>query len=58
MATCAGSGRLFVKQAREAQLDAAFPDFLMGMFDRALRAGLGNERLAAMVKVLRQPQPA
>ncbi len=30
------------------------------MFDRALGAGLGNERLAAMVKVLRQPpqQPA
>lgn len=59
MATCAGSGRLFVKQAREAQLDASFPDFLIGMFDRALGAGLGNERLAAMVKVLRQqPQPA
>ncbi|GER11793.1 NAD(P)-dependent oxidoreductase [Variovorax boronicumulans] len=59
MATCAGSGRLFVKQAREAQLDAGFPDFLKGQFDRALGAGLGNERLAAMVKVLRQPpQPA
>lgn len=55
MATCAGSGRLFVKQAREAKLDASFPDFLMGMFDRALGAGLANERLAAMIKVLRQP---
>ncbi|HEX7866477.1 MAG TPA: NAD(P)-binding domain-containing protein [Variovorax sp.] len=53
MATCAGSGRLFVKQAREAKLDASFPDFLAGMFDRALAAGFANERLAAMVKVLR-----
>ncbi|SEF28708.1 NAD(P)-binding domain-containing protein [Variovorax sp. NFACC27] len=53
MATCAGSGRLFVKQAREAKLDASFPDFLAGMFDRALAAGYANERLAAMVKVLR-----
>ena len=53
MATCAGSGRLFVKQAREAKLDTSFPDFLMGLFDRALGAGLANERLAAMVKVLR-----
>jgi len=55
MATCAGSGRLFVKQAREAKLDASFPNFLMGLFDRALGAGLANERLAAMIKVLRQP---
>ena len=55
MATCAGSGRLFVKQAREAGLDASFPDFLMGLFDRSLIAGLANERLAAMVKVLRRP---
>ena len=55
MATCAGSGRLFVRQAREARLDAGFPDFLMGWFDRALAAGYANERLAAMVKVLRQP---
>jgi len=55
MATCAGSGRLFVKQAREAGLDASFPDFLMGLFERSLSAGFANERLAAMVKVLRQP---
>jgi len=55
IATCAGSGRLFVKQAREAKLDASFPDFLMGLFDRALGAGFANERLAAMIKVLRQP---
>ena len=53
MATCAGSGRLFVKQAREAKLDASFPDFLMGLFERSLSAGFANERLAAMVKVMR-----
>ncbi|MGJ7603045.1 NAD(P)-dependent oxidoreductase [Variovorax sp. LT1R20] len=53
MATCAGSGRLFVKQAREAGLDASFPEFLMGLFERSLDAGLANERLAAMVKVMR-----
>ncbi|MCR6475011.1 NAD(P)-binding domain-containing protein [Variovorax sp. ZS18.2.2] len=55
MATCAGSGRLFVKQAREAGLDASFPEFLMGLFERSLDAGFANERLAAMVKVMRQP---
>lgn len=53
MATCAGSGWLFVKQAREAKLDASFPDFLMGLFERSLSAGFANERLAAMVKVMR-----
>ena len=55
MATCASSGRLFVKQAREAKLDTSFPDFLMGLFERALNAGFAHERLAAMIKVLRRP---
>ncbi len=56
MATCANSGRLFVQQAREAGLDPSFPDFLMRLFERSLDAGYANERLAAMVKVLRAPR--
>jgi len=56
MATCASSGRLFVRQAREAALDPSFPDFLMRLFERSLDAGLAQERLAAMIKVLRSPR--
>lgn len=55
MDTCAGSGRLFVRQAREAGIDASFPAFASALFERALAAGLGTERLGAMMKVLRQP---
>ena len=40
MATCASSGRPFVEQAREARLDTRFPDFLMGLFEGVLNAGI------------------
>lgn len=53
MAICAGSGTLFLRQAREAGIGSEFPAFADGLFRRAMAAGLGEEKLAAMVKVLR-----
>lgn len=53
MAICAGSGTLFLRQAREAGIGAEFPAFADGLFRRAMAAGLGEEKLAAMIKVLR-----
>lgn len=55
MAICAASGELFQRQAREAGIGAEFPAFADGLFRRAMAAGLGEEKLAAMVKVLRGP---
>jgi 3-hydroxyisobutyrate dehydrogenase-like beta-hydroxyacid dehydrogenase len=51
--TCAMGSGLFARQAREAGIDDAFPAFAVGLFDRALAAGYAQERLAAIVKVLR-----
>ncbi|MBR2813299.1 MAG: NAD(P)-dependent oxidoreductase [Reyranella sp.] len=53
MAICAGSGTLFLRQAREAGISAEFPTFADGLFRRAMAAGLGEETLSSMVKVLR-----
>ena len=50
---CAGSGTLFLRQAREAGIGSEFPAFADGLFRRAMAAGLGEEKLAAMIKVLR-----
>jgi 3-hydroxyisobutyrate dehydrogenase-like beta-hydroxyacid dehydrogenase len=53
MKTCAGTGTLLVRQAREAGLDATFPTFADGLFQTALDAGFAHERFASLVKVLR-----
>lgn len=53
MAICAGSGTLFLRQAREAGISAEFPTFADSLFRRAMTAGLGEETLSSMVKVLR-----
>ncbi|TAJ86087.1 NAD(P)-binding domain-containing protein [Reyranella sp.] len=53
MEICAGSGTLFLRQAREAGIGSEFPTFADGLFRRAMAAGLGEEKLAAMIKVLR-----
>ncbi len=53
MEICAGSGTLFLRQAREAGIGSEFPAFADGLFRRAMAAGLGEEKLAAMIKVLR-----
>ena len=34
-------------------MNRELPDFLSGIFNRALAAGLGEEDLAALIKVLR-----
>lgn len=54
MKTCAASGDLFLKQAREAGISTAFPSFLVGLYDKCMAAGYGNERLPALMKVLRE----
>ncbi|MGH9900017.1 MAG: NAD(P)-dependent oxidoreductase [Pyrinomonadaceae bacterium] len=53
MEICAASGELFLKQAREARINAEFPVFLSGLFNKAMAAGYGSEKLASMIKVLR-----
>jgi 3-hydroxyisobutyrate dehydrogenase-like beta-hydroxyacid dehydrogenase len=45
--------KLFVEQAREAGINAEFPTFALGLFQKALDAGFGNEELGALIKVLR-----
>ena len=40
-------------QASDAQIACAVPDFAVGLFERAIRAGYGQEDVAALVKVLR-----
>lgn len=40
-------------QARDAGIKSEIPDFAVGLFDRALSAGHGEEDVAALTKVLR-----
>ncbi|MFD0698248.1 NAD(P)-dependent oxidoreductase [Paenibacillus sp. GCM10027628] len=45
---------MFLQQAREAKINAEFPAFAMGLFKRAMEAGYGDEKVAAIIKVLRE----
>ena len=40
-------------QARDAGINREFPDFVAGLFERAIAAGHGEEDVAALVKVFR-----
>ena len=40
-------------QARDAEMSSEFPNFISGMFKRAIAAGYGEEDVAALVKALR-----
>ena len=40
-------------QARDAEMSSEFPNFISGMFKRAIAAGYGEEDVAALIKVLR-----
>ena len=40
-------------QARDAEISSEFPNFISGMFKRAIAAGYGEEDVAALVKALR-----
>jgi 3-hydroxyisobutyrate dehydrogenase-like beta-hydroxyacid dehydrogenase len=44
-------------QACDARINSEIPDFVAGILDRAEAAGLGQEHIAAMVKVLRRDGP-
>ena len=44
-------------QARDAHINSDIPDFVASILDRAEAAGLGQEHVAAMVKVLRKVGP-
>ena len=41
-------------QARDAGMSSEFPDNISGIFKRAIAAGIGEEDLAALIKVLRE----
>lgn len=41
------------RQARDAGINSEVPDLISGLFNRAIAAGLGDEDVAAVVKVLR-----
>lgn len=41
-------------QARDAGMSSEFPDNISGIFKRAVAAGIGEEDLAALIKVLRE----
>jgi 3-hydroxyisobutyrate dehydrogenase-like beta-hydroxyacid dehydrogenase len=42
-----------MRQAEESSIEAPFLVFALGLFNKARAAGYGDERLAAMMKVLR-----
>lgn len=44
---------LLRQQAIDADMNAEFPDFVGNLFDQAMRAGLGEEHVMALFKVLR-----
>ncbi len=48
----AAAARL-VQQARDSRIGADFPRYAAGAFDQGMSAGVGNEDLAALIKVLR-----
>lgn len=50
---CALSFELMMRQAAEGSIKAPFPVFALELFNKARAAGYGDERLAAMMKVLR-----
>lgn len=52
--TCLGTAELWVRQAREARINSAFPDFARQLLAQATHAGYENEELAAVIKVLRE----
>ena len=43
-----------LRHAREAGINSEFPAFLTALLHKGMHAGFGEERLAAIIKVLRQ----
>ena len=44
-------------QARDTGINSDIPDFVSGLFKRAISAGYGEEDIAALIKVLRRDSP-
>lgn len=53
---CAQAMQLLLQQARDTRIDESFPLFATELFKRALDAGLGEEKVGALIKVLRGRQ--
>jgi 3-hydroxyisobutyrate dehydrogenase-like beta-hydroxyacid dehydrogenase len=49
----AGALKRVENQARDAGINCEFPDFVAGLFGRAIAAGHGEKDVAALVKVFR-----
>jgi hypothetical protein len=45
---CAKGFELFVRQAREAQINSDYPKFDLGIFKKAMAAGYGEEAFGAL----------
>lgn len=53
-----GAIRHIQREARDTSINSEFPDFVSGIVGRAVGAGLGEEHIAALVKLLRASPPA
>jgi 3-hydroxyisobutyrate dehydrogenase-like beta-hydroxyacid dehydrogenase len=51
--TYAAAAVRLVQQARDASIDSGFPSYASGAFQTGMKAGLGSEDLAALIKVMR-----
>lgn len=51
--TCATGIGLFARSAREAGVNADFPDFMYNIYQRAMDAGYGPKQLGSVIEVLR-----
>lgn len=51
--TYAAAAVRLVQQARDASIDSGFPSYASGAFQKGMKAGLGSEDLAALIKVMR-----
>jgi 3-hydroxyisobutyrate dehydrogenase-like beta-hydroxyacid dehydrogenase len=49
---CAASFELMVRQAKEIGINEDFPNYVLRLFNNARKAGLGDERIAAIMKVM------
>jgi 3-hydroxyisobutyrate dehydrogenase-like beta-hydroxyacid dehydrogenase len=52
ISTCAASFELMVRQAKEIGINEDFPNYVLTLFNKAQMAGLGDERIAAIMKIL------
>lgn len=51
---CAQSFELMVRQANESNINATFPTYLLNFFNKGRAAGLGQERISALIKIMRK----